>query len=131
MASRPWSRPLGRPALFTVAVFGAIGIVACGDSDGGGDGGGRAGAADGPAAADVAIENFRYLPAELTVEAGTSITFTNQDGQAHTATADASDGFDSGSIAAGEPATVEVAEPGRYPYHCSFHPFMTATVIVE
>lgn len=118
-----WHRRLG--AVMTVAGLAVAGGVACGND------GGSAEDGEETASSTVTIEGFEYLPAELTVEASTSIVFTNQDGQAHTATADASDGFDSGSIAAGEPATVEVAEPGRYPYHCSFHPFMTATVIVE
>lgn len=100
------------------------GGIACGNNDSASDAG------QDRAHPTVTIQDFEFRPREVTVTAGDAITFTNGDAQAHTATADAG-GFDSGSIAAGEPATVEVAQPGRYPYHCSFHPFMTGTVIVE
>ena len=78
---------------------------------------------------DVTVKDFKFTPAALTVKVGTTVTFANQDGQAHTATAD--DGsFDAGSIAAGADAAHTFDRAGTFAYHCSFHPFMKATISV-
>ncbi len=77
----------------------------------------------------VAISNFKYGPAKLTVKRGASVTFSNHDMTAHTATANG--GFDSGTIKPGASATVKFSKPGTYPYICQFHPFMHGTVVVQ
>ncbi|MGH9000527.1 MAG: cupredoxin domain-containing protein [Acidimicrobiia bacterium] len=79
----------------------------------------------------VTIMDFKFNPASITVKAGDPITFNNQDAQAHTATADTAGTFDTMSIDAGGSAEATLEEPGSYPYHCSFHPFMKATITVE
>jgi plastocyanin len=77
----------------------------------------------------VAITNYAFTPAHLTVKAGTKVTWTNHDATAHTATADHG-GFGTGTIDPHHSATVRLAKPGTYPYHCIFHAFMTGTVTV-
>jgi plastocyanin len=99
-----------------------------------GGNGGSAGASS-PAVATggagaVEIKNYSFLPARLTVRAGTKVAFTNQDATAHTATADTG-GLDSGTIAPGGSKPIVFATPGTYAYHCAFHAFMTATVTVK
>ena len=87
-------------------------------------------AASAPASdATVTIADFAFGPAELSVAAGTTVTFVNDDTAPHTATAD-DDSWDSGEIAPGASATVTFDEPGTYTYHCNFHPNMTATITV-
>ncbi len=77
----------------------------------------------------VAITNYAFAPAKLTVRAGTVITFTDHDSTAHTATAN--DGaFNTGTIEPGQSRTIRVGKAGTYPYHCLFHAFMTGTVTV-
>ncbi len=78
--------------------------------------------------AAVEIADFAFGPAEITIAVGGTVTWTNTDDQAHTATS--SGNFDTGSIAAGAAASVTFDEPGTFTYICSFHPFMTATVTV-
>jgi plastocyanin len=78
--------------------------------------------------AAVQIADFAFGPVSVTVAAGGTVTWTNTDNQAHTATS--SGNFDTGSIAAGDSASVTFDEPGTFTYICSFHPFMTATVTV-
>jgi plastocyanin len=78
--------------------------------------------------AAVEIADFAFGPAEVTIAAGGTVTWTNTDNQPHTATSSGT--FDTGSIAAGDSATVTFDEPGTFTYVCSFHPFMTATVTV-
>jgi plastocyanin len=77
----------------------------------------------------VAITNFAFKPAKLTVAAGTRVTFVNHDSTAHTATANHG-GFGTGTINPRHSDTIRLAKPGRYPYHCLFHAFMTGTITV-
>ena len=75
------------------------------------------------------IKDFAFGPAELSVAAGTTVTFVNNDATAHTATAD--DGsWDAGQIAPGESATVTLDTAGTFAYHCMIHPSMKATLTV-
>lgn len=79
--------------------------------------------------ADVSIENFSFVPQTLEISAGTTVVWTNNDTAAHTATAtDAS--WDAGNIDPGASASITFDTPGTYTYVCSYHPSMTATIIV-
>ncbi len=82
------------------------------------------------ATAHVTIKNFHYTSDHLQVAAGTKVVFTNEDNQAHTATADMG-AFNTGPIAPGTSKTVSLPRPGTFAYHCSFHPFMTGTIVVR
>jgi plastocyanin len=65
----------------------------------------------------------------LSAEVGQSVRWTNQDGAAHTVTAD--DGaFDSGSLAGGKEFSFAFDGAGTYAYHCNIHPGMKGTVTV-
>jgi plastocyanin len=77
----------------------------------------------------VAIVNYGYTPARVTVQVGTRVTWTNHDPTAHTATADGG-AFDTGTIAPHHSSTETFTKLGTYPYHCLFHAFMTGTVTV-
>jgi plastocyanin len=79
----------------------------------------------------VAISGFSYSPASVTVNVGDTVTWTNSDAQAHTATAN--DGsWDTGNIGgSGGTDAVTFATAGTFPYHCDIHPQMTGTVTVE
>ena len=78
----------------------------------------------------VSISNFAFVPATITVRAGTRVTWTNrQAGIEHTVTAN--DGsFDSGNLSTGSSYSHVFTKAGTYAYHCAIHPFMTGTVIV-
>jgi plastocyanin len=84
----------------------------------------------------VEITNFAFAPAELTVAAGTEVTFTNLDSAPHTVTAGTDDDpmtdlFDSGLLQQGESFTFAFDEPGTYAYFCDRHPPMQASITVE
>ena len=83
-----------------------------------------------PVADSVEIVEFEFDPGEITVPAGTTITFTNQDTAAHTATADDSS-FDTKELGKGDSAKATFDEPGTYSYYCRFHVFMKGSVVVE
>lgn len=83
--------------------------------------------AGGGATRDAVIASFA-LPT-LTIPAGTTVSWTNQDDLPHTATAD--DGsWDSGTLTAGV-FTHTFVTPGTFAYHCDIHPTMTGTIVVE
>ncbi len=78
----------------------------------------------------VTIAGFAFDPATVTIQVGDSVTWTNQDSAAHTATA--GDGsFDTGSIANGASDTVTFDTAGTFAYICSIHPQMAGSVVVE
>lgn len=78
----------------------------------------------------VEIRNFAFGPKTLTIKKGTTVTWTNQDSVAHTVTSD--DGsFETDLLAKGESGSVTFDKAGTYSYHCTPHPNMKATIIVE
>ncbi len=78
----------------------------------------------------VEIQDYAFNPPNLTVKAGTTVTFVNKDAVGHSATAD--DGsFDTGVMIQNESGTVTFDTPGTFGYHCTPHPNMKGTVIVE
>jgi plastocyanin len=89
-----------------------------------------AGTGTGPGPNEVFIEGMAFSPSTITVSAGTSITWTNKDGLAHTVTSNTGI-FDSGSISTNGTYSFTFNSVGTYPYHCTIHTYMTATVIVH
>jgi plastocyanin len=81
------------------------------------------------AAAAVAIQNFAFMPAPLTIPAGTAVMWTNRDSATHTTTSD-SGMWDSGMLATGKSFSFTFATPGTFTYHCAIHPTMHGTIVV-
>jgi plastocyanin len=77
----------------------------------------------------VEIVDFAFEPAELTIEAGATVTWTNLDVVEHTATA--TDGsWDTGLLEQGESGSITFTTPGTYDYLCTPHPSMTGRIVV-
>ncbi|EKD33199.1 MAG: Copper-binding protein, plastocyanin/azurin family [uncultured bacterium] len=79
---------------------------------------------------DVTISNSAYSPTSVTIKAGQTVRFLNSDSTTHTITADNLT-WGSGSITTGNQWIKKYTTAGTYTYHCSIHPEMTGTVIVE
>jgi amicyanin len=81
----------------------------------------------------IAISNFAFSPATLTVRVGTTVTWTNKDSVPHTVVSDAGSSvpFTSPSLATGSSFPFTFTQAGTYTYHCSIHPSMKGTVVVE
>ena len=78
----------------------------------------------------IVIRGFACGLKTITISAGDSVTWTNQDAIAHTATAD--DGlWDTGLLTQGQSKTITFTTPGTFSYHCTPHPSMTATIVVQ
>ena len=128
----------------------ALTVAACGDDDDddGGDGAGTTtteqtdtGAAPpadegggGGKAVTVDIPAIEFDPADVTVKAGTTITWTNSDDLPHTVTKEGGPGpdFDSGELAPGSGEFEQTFdEAGTVDYVCTIHPGQAGTVVVE
>ena len=78
----------------------------------------------------VAIANFAFSPATLTITAGDTVTWTNEDAVVHTATS-TTGAFDSGDLDQGESFSFTFTTPGTYAYLCTPHPSMTGQIVVQ
>ncbi len=76
------------------------------------------------------IQNFAFNPQTLVVNLNDTVRAINNDGVPHTVTSDQGL-FDSGTIRPGKSKQAVAKRRGTYPYHCSIHPFMKGTIIVQ
>lgn len=77
----------------------------------------------------LAIRNFAFEPAQITVKAGERVTWQNDDGAPHGVVfKDGSTGID--LLLPGKAFVRSFDKPGVYDYVCSVHPYMTARVTV-
>ena len=84
------------------------------------------------AATEVKIDNFSFTPPNLTVAAGTTVTWTNRDDIPHTVVStDDPKAFKSKVLDTDEKFSFTFSKPGTYAYFCSIHPKMTAKVVVN
>jgi plastocyanin len=81
--------------------------------------------------ASVSINNFAFTPATVSLGAGGTVEWTNnQSGVMHTVTAD--DGsFDSGRLSTGQTFSHTFSAAGTFAYHCSIHASMHGTAVVS
>jgi plastocyanin len=134
---------MARPVFALLAVL-MLTIGACGDDDDDDEDAGddatttsAAAPADDDEAAGgdaVTIAGFAFDPASIEVSAGTTVTWSNDDGAQHTVTAGEPgspvDTFGE-SVDAGSTAEITFDEAGTFPYFCTIHPSMTAEVVVS
>jgi plastocyanin len=120
----------GRALLFAGAAALVL-LAACGDDSGSSSNTTSAPAASGgTGAATVVAKDIAYNPTEITVKAGDTITFKNEDGFAHTFTADNGE-FDSGNVDGGGSFEFETTGAGTIAFHCKIHGNMKGTITVE
>jgi plastocyanin len=82
----------------------------------------------------VEIRGFKFEPATVTIQAGETLEWKNDDIVAHTATAEEGaqrPAFDSGTIRTGAAWRYIAQKKGTYNYTCTLHPNMKGEVIVR
>jgi plastocyanin len=87
-------------------------------------------AAAGDGATIVLAKGFMFSPASLTIKAGSTVTWTNEDDEPHTIVSDAGL-FRSAALDTNESFSFRFATPGTYHYACSIHPRMLGQIVVE
>lgn len=81
----------------------------------------------------VEIKGMQFVPAQLTVDVGDTIVWTNDDVLPHTVTSGIPSpaSFDSKEIAAKATWSLTVAAAGDYNYGCTYHPTMKGQLTVR
>jgi plastocyanin len=111
-------------AVFCVGLFGAVASAII-------HGGPIARAAEQKSAAQsVSIDNFSFTPKEITVAAGTTITWVNRDDVPHTVVSPDKK-FRSKALDTDDQFSFTFTDAGTYSYFCSVHPTMTGKIIVK
>lgn len=78
----------------------------------------------------VAIADFQFTPAQITIDQGDTVTWTNNGPTPHSATAP--DGsFDTGIFPAGQSRSHTFNDAGTFSYICTPHPNMHGTIVVR
>lgn len=78
----------------------------------------------------VNMSGSKFDPAEVTVDVGTTVTWSNNDSVTHTVTASGG-AFSSGDLKPGQNFGYTFNEPGTFDYACTIHPTMTGTIVVK
>jgi plastocyanin len=94
--------------------------ISSGNTPGTGTGTGTAVAASGPTTVNIDMTGFKFVPADITIAAGTTVIWTNKDAVKHTVTED-SGVFDSGTMDKGGAFSRKFDTPGSVSYYCKFH----------
>jgi len=72
-----------------------------------------------------------FSPADMTVKAGTTVTWTNNDVVSHTVVeSDGQTGPASSTLTPGNTYSFTFNTAGTYHYHCTIHPTMTGTITI-
>jgi plastocyanin len=79
---------------------------------------------------DGVVKNYKYVPGNVTVNAGQPVTIYNDDVVAHTVTLD-DRSIDSLQIKAGTSFSLRIDTPGEYSFHCTIHPNMKGKIVVQ
>jgi len=81
----------------------------------------------------IAIRNFAFVPDSIVVPAGATVTWVNCEDvgvEPHTTTSETAL-WDSPDLSTGSRFSRTFAAPGTFPYHCTPHPQMLGTVVVQ
>jgi len=81
----------------------------------------------------VSMMGTSFSPSTLTVTKGTTITWKNTDGIAHTSTSDTPGLWDTGNIPGGSSSSTTFNTAGTFGFHCTYHGSMgmTGTITVR
>ena len=124
--------------VFMVSVVGLLVFSSCSNSSSptssygsgsGGSSGGGSGSGGNPSPGTVDMIYTSFTPSSLTVAKGSTVTWMNQDGVTHDPTSDTGDW--NLSVAPGTSKTETFNTAGTFKYHCTIHPYMTGTIVVQ
>jgi plastocyanin len=119
--------------LFSCLCLALVGAGCGGDDDDGGGGTTEeqpAPAAEG-GAAEVSMKDIQFTPEEVTVKAGDTVSWVNDDGVGHDVTGDDFKSGEPGAMQTGDTFEHTFEDPGTFDYVCTVHPGMEGSVKVE
>jgi plastocyanin len=124
----------------------ALVVVACGDDDDDGGGGGGAettqeteapeaeggtGGGAGGGGTEVSMKDIKFDPANVTIDAGQTVTWTNDDSVGHDVTGDDFKSGEPGAMQNGDTFEHTFDTAGTFDYVCTVHPGMEGSVTVK
>jgi plastocyanin len=80
--------------------------------------------------ATITIDNFDFGPPDLTIAAGTTVTWKNKDGEVHRIKDD-HNRFSSAALDTDDSYSHTFTTPGVYHYFCTIHPYMVGKIVVK
>ena len=80
---------------------------------------------------EIEIVNFKFVPADAVVPAGTEVVWLNKDTDIHSIISTGDLFQSSDTFANGESYSVVLPDPGTYDYSCGVHPFMMGSITVQ
>jgi len=86
-----------------------------------------------PASADektIEISDFSFVPAQLTVPVGTTVTWVNKDEEPHTIV-ESDTLFKSHALDTGDKFSFTFTTAGSFKYFCTIHAHMVGTIVVQ
>jgi plastocyanin len=78
----------------------------------------------------IVVKDFMFMPTPVTVKAGSTVTWANQDDEPHNVVSDTGL-FKSGGMDTNESFSYKFDKPGTYHFTCSIHPRMVGTIVVQ
>jgi amicyanin len=79
-------------------------------------------------AQSISIKGFAFIPKELTINKGDTVTWTNEDAAVHNVVGGI---FQSKDLAQGQTFSYKFTDAGTYDYSCGHHPSMQGKIIVK
>ena len=73
------------------------------------------------------IKGLAFNPEQITVRAGDSVTWVNEDSDRHHLMGD---GFESTDLVHGATFSIDLPEPAQLSYHCTIHTYMEGHIVV-
>ena len=135
---RIFNRVLGLIAVLTMLLLLLISVSCMNDSDQSATGtetGQDDTSAQNGDEVQIAMRSFRFNPDTVTIKQGTTVTWVNEDGVAHTVVSGVRNNksglFDSGNISSGGTFSYTFNEKGTFDYFCEPHSGMDGTIVVE
>jgi plastocyanin len=132
--------------LFACLTLGIVAVGCGGDDDDNGDGGSadtteeqpapaaEGGEAEGGGAGggtEVSMKDIKFDPATVTIKAGDTVTWVNDDSVGHDVTGDDFESGGPGEMQNGDTFDHTFEKAGTFDYVCTVHPGMKGTVKVE
>jgi plastocyanin len=145
VATHPLSKKRAVPILTAILLLGLISLLVASCGGGGSSAtttttpttagtsttaGGTTTSAAGGNVTEVALQNIQIVPASITIKAGDTVKWTNKDSVTHQLVGDKGE-FDSGPMAGGDTFSFTFDTPGTIAYHCTIHPSMVGTIVVQ
>lgn len=111
----------------------ALPVAGCGGGSDSSSGGAPADSGSGTDAVKVGMKDIEYVPKEVTVKKGGTVTWINSDSVTHTVTKKGGPGpeFDSGNMEMDATFGQKFGVAGTIDYVCTIHPNQTGTITVE